>query len=157
MLRPDALLSGTMASTAICQVTATYDRRGVHRGDRFRSPRAVDRKLDQRHQLVERLALWRTARESAGQIQRAEFDHKTPMQDVNVMCQHRAKLATNWIDAKIGRDAAKWMVEHNGAGNAKRPQPRQALRQIAEAFAEEQPRLDRIGRVGARRNCRCPT
>ena len=56
---------------------------GVHRGDRFRSPRAVDRKLDQRHQLVERLVLWRTARELAGQIQRAEFDRKTPMQDVN--------------------------------------------------------------------------
>src|ERR1700730_3745140 len=121
---------------------------GVHCGNRLCSPRTIKRELDKRHKLIERLFLRRAARESTGQIQRAEFDRKTPMQDVNVTGHHRAKLATDGIDAEICRDADGRMLKDNRAGNAKRPQPRKTVRQIAEAFAKKHPRLDRMGRVG---------
>src|ERR1700738_4260545 len=126
---------------------------GVHCGNRLCSARTIKRELDKRHKLIERLFLWWAARESTGQIQRAEFDRKTPMQDVNVTGHHRAKLATDGIDAEICRDAAGRMLKDNGASNAKRPQPRKTVRQIAEAFAKKQPRLDRMGRVGVNTLC----
>src|ERR1700730_9249871 len=126
---------------------------GVHRGSRLCSPRTIKRELDKRHKLIERLFLWWAARESTGQIQRAEFDREPPMYDVNVTDHHRAKMATDGIDAKICRDAAGRMLKDNGASNAKRPQPRKIVRQIAEAFAKKEPRLDRMGRVGVNTLC----
>ena len=125
----------------------------VHGGNRLCSPRTVKRELDKRHKLVERLFLWRAAGESTGQIERAEFDRKTPMQDVDVTRHYRDQLATDGINARICRDAAGRMLKDNGAGNAKRPQPRQIVRQIAEAFAEKEARLDCIGRVGVNTLC----
>ena len=125
----------------------------VHCGNRLCSPRTIKRELDKRHKLIERLFLWRAAREPTGQIQCAEFDRKTPMQGVNVLGNHRGKLATDGIKAKICWDAAGRMLKDNGASNAKRPQPRKIVRQIAEAFAEKEARLDRIGRVGANTLC----
>src|SRR5262249_38163474 len=71
------------------------------------------------------------------------------MQYVDIAREHRGKLARQRIDSEVYRAARHRVFERHRAGNGKRPQPRQAIRKITEALAEEDAGVDRIGSIGA--------
>src|SRR5207237_8513570 len=87
-------------------------------------------------------------RETVGQVKRAEFDGKAPMQNVDVAREHRPKLAAQRIDAEIDRIAGHRVLERDRAGNTERPQPSKTIGEITEALAEEDARQDRVGAIG---------
>src|SRR5262249_46540224 len=78
-----------------------------------------------------------------------EFEGEPPMQYVDVAREHRGKLAGQRIDPEVYRAARHRVFERNRPGNAKRPQPREAVGKIAEALAEENAGVDRVGSIGA--------
>src|SRR5262249_58286748 len=111
---------------------------GVHRRRGLLSPRRVERELNERDELVQRLLFRKFAgREPPGQVERAEFEREPPMQYVDVAREHRGKLARQRIDPEVYRAARHRVFERDRAGNAERPQPREAVGKIAEALAEE--------------------
>src|SRR5262249_19479497 len=59
------------------------------------------------------------------------------MQCVDVAREHWGKLARQRIDPEVYRATRHRVFERDRAGNAERPQPREALGKIAEAVAEE--------------------
>src|SRR5262245_38026782 len=71
------------------------------------------------------------------------------MQYVDVAREDRGKLARQRIDAEVYRAARHWVFERHRAGNAERPQPREVIRKITEALAEEDAGMDRVGSIGA--------
>jgi hypothetical protein len=71
------------------------------------------------------------------------------MQYVDIASEHRAKLTCQRIDSEVYRTPRHRVFERNRAGNAERPQPREAIRKITEAFAEEDAGEDRVGAIGA--------
>src|SRR6266853_1232027 len=68
------------------------------------------------------------------------------MQRVNIACEHRAELACHRVDAGVYRGSSHRVFKRKRAGDAKRPQPREASGKIAEAFAEENAWSDEVRR-----------
>ena len=100
--------------------------------------------------MVQRLLFRKFAgSEPVGQVKRTEFDGKPPMHYVDIAGEHRAKLTCQRIDSEVYRTPRHRVFERNRAGNAERPQPREAIRKITEAFAEEDAGEDRVGAIGA--------
>jgi len=82
------------------------------------SPRRVERKLDERDELMEWLILGELAgRIAVGEIECAVLERKSPVQRVNLAREHRAKLAGVLIDSKIYGAAAHRMLESDRAGD----------------------------------------
>src|SRR5262252_9145296 len=71
------------------------------------------------------------------------------MQYVDVAREHRGKLPGQRIDPEVYRAARHRVFERHRAGNAERPQPREAVWKITEALAEEDAGEDRVGSIGA--------
>jgi len=77
---------------------------GIHRRYGLLSSGRVKRELNQRHKLVQWLVLRKPAGcEAARQIERAEFERKTPVQRVDIARERRAKLAGIGIDSEVYR------------------------------------------------------
>ena len=65
------------------------------------------------------------------------------MQDIAIDRRYRAKSAGCRIDAGCCGPPTDREFGRNGARDAKRPQPRHAVREVAQTLAEENPRLQR--------------
>src|SRR5437879_6284512 len=70
------------------------------------------------------------------------------MQRVNIACEHRAELACHRVDAGVYRGSSHRVFKRKRAGDAKRPQPREASGKIAEALAEENAWSDEVRGIG---------
>src|SRR5438445_11753645 len=70
------------------------------------------------------------------------------MQRVNIACEHRAELACHRVDAGVYRGSRHRGFKRKRAGDAKRPQPREASGKIAQPLAEENAWSDEIGGIG---------
>src|SRR5262249_8360071 len=71
------------------------------------------------------------------------------MQRVNSAREHWAELACCRADAGVYRGSSHRVFKRKRAGDAKRPQPREARGKIAEALAEENAWRDQVGCIGA--------
>src|SRR5258708_38481380 len=70
------------------------------------------------------------------------------MQSVNIACERRAELARRRVDAGVYRSSSHRVFKRKRAGDAKRPQPREASGKIAEALAEENTWSDEVRGIG---------
>jgi hypothetical protein len=108
-LRPAARFSGRTAS-------ADLPRLGDVRKPRIcgasglvpeaAADRAVERELDQRHELVERLLFRRGAGEAVRQVERTVFDREAPVKRVSDVGRSPAKPASRRVDVHCLRSCA---------------------------------------------------
>jgi len=117
--------------------------------------RRVECNLDKRHELVERLFFWGPAGKTVGQVKGTVFECQSPMQDIAIDRRHKAKSAGCRIDVGCCGPPTDREFGCNSARDAKRPEPRHAVREVAQTLAEENPRLERA-RSPRRRPVGCP-
>src|SRR5258708_16320630 len=70
------------------------------------------------------------------------------MQSVNIACERRAELAHRRVDAGVYRGSSHRVFKRKRAGDAKRPQPREASGKTAKAVAEEKAWSNEVGGIG---------
>src|SRR5580704_15735964 len=89
---------------------------------------AVECKLDERHELIERLLLGQpSGGEAIREIQGAVLDGEAPMQRIDVGRERRPKLTRRGIETEIDRAFPGRKLADKGTGDGERPQPREAI------------------------------
>src|SRR5216684_3888919 len=118
---------------------------GIHRGGGFLSARRIERELDERDELMQRLIFGKFARrKAAGEVVGAVLDRESPVHGVNMAGRHRTELARLRIDTKVCRRFRHRVFECHCAGNGEGSQPGEAVRKITEPLAEENAGLERV-------------
>jgi hypothetical protein len=91
---------------------------------------------------------WRTSSEPTGQIKCAVLDREAPIDGLDGRGKDRSEFAGRWARGERLTGRSDWTLAHNCSGDSEGAQPRKRIGEIAEPFAEEYPRLNRVWFIG---------